>query len=246
MFTRPLAFCALFLLLVLTACGESAGGSVAATKALVAPTATPNLIATQTRVAELSQIATLTAPTAVAALATPATKPAGNSELAKGNLVGRTSNADTFVGMVVNGDEVMAYVCDGKNMSQWFTGKVQGDQISLSAENGAKMTASVKKSTTTSEVQATTGTFLDSTGQSLSFTSNATDNLGKAGLYRASGTSGESKMTMGVIVLPDGNLRGVLQVGQEKIPVTNPTFATNSLTATFPNIGPLVAQKAGS
>src|SRR4051812_30160322 len=240
---RFLLCSSLIMLLALAACGGAASTLEAPTRALEAPTATPMVAATQTRAVELSQIATLTAPTPTAR---PASPTAASAALTKGSLVGRTSNPEAFVGIVVTGSEVVAYVCDGNNVAQWFTGTMRGDQVDLSASNGAHLTASVKRGSGGTNLQAANGTFRDASGQSLSFTSDATDGLGKAGLYRGTGASGSTSLTMGVIVLPDGDLRGVLWAGQQLLPVTNPSFAANGLTATFNGIGPVNAQRLGT
>jgi hypothetical protein len=240
---RFLLCSSLIMLLALAACGGSASTLEAPTRALTAPTATPMIAATQTRAVELSQIATLTAPTPTAR---PASPTAAATALTKESLVGRTSNADAFVGIVVTGSDVIAYVCDGKNLAQWFTGTVRGDQIDLSAANGAHLTASMKRASGGTDLQTASGSFRDASGKSLDFTSTATGNLGKAGLYRGTGASGSTSLTMGVIVLPDGELRGALWAGQQFLPVTDPTFATNGLTATFEGIGPVNALRLGT
>lgn len=268
---RPFRFAPFLLLLIaLVACGgttnSTATPNVAATQTraaelgqlatLTAPTAslppvataTPAVAATQTRAAELSQLATLTAPTPTARPATPTTAPvaASPAALTRGNLVGRTSNSDTFIGIVVTGNDVMAYVCDGKNLAQWFTGTVRGDQLDLTAANGARLTAEMRRPGGSNTLQAATGTFRDANGQSLTFTSDTAEGLGKAGLYRGTGTSGNTALTMGVIVLPDGDLRGVLRADQALLSVTNPAFAANGLTAEFDGVGPVTAQRLGS
>ena len=82
---------------------------------------------TQTRAAELAQLADLqtqvaaraATPTAapVVAIAPPAPAPATATQrandLSKATLVGRIVGSDAFVGLVVNGADVTAYVCDG-------------------------------------------------------------------------------------------------------------------------------------
>jgi hypothetical protein len=260
----------LLLLIALVACGGTADSTPAPNPAptqtraaelgqlatLTAPTAsvppaatpTPAIAATQTRAAELSQIATLTAPTATARPASPTTAvaAANPAALTRGNLVGRTSNADAFIGIVVTGADVMVYVCDGKSLAQWFTGTVQGNQLDLTAANGARLTAEMSRSAGSNNLSAATGTFHDVNGQSLTFSSDTAEGLGKAGLYRGTGTSGSTALTMGVIVLPNGDLRGVLRAGQAILPVTNPAFAANGLTAEFDGVGLVTAQRLGA
>jgi hypothetical protein len=242
----------LFALLLLAACGGTPAAptaNIAATQTRAAelgqmatlaaptatrppaPTATPLTVATQTRVAELSQLATLTAPTATPL---PPSATAPPAALNKGSLVGSLDASDAFIGIVVTGTEVTAYVCDGANLAQWFTGTLQGDRINLTAANGATLAAEVRRPVGGGELQAANGTFRSAEGRAANFSSAATGNLGNTSL------------TMGVIVLPDGRLRGVLRAGQFLLPVTDPAFAANGLTATFDEFGPVTAQRLGT
>lgn len=213
----------------------------------VAPTATPLAVATQTRVAELSQLATLTAPTAAPPSATtrPASPTAVPTALGRGSLVGRLDDPNAFVGLVVTNTEVVAYVCDGENLAQWFTGAMQGDRLDLSAAGGARLTAEVRRPATGStDLQAASGTFQNAEGRALNFSTSAA--LGRAGLFRGTGTAGNTSLTMGVVVLDERNLRGILRAGQFLLPVTDPTFAANGLIATFAEFGPVTAQRLGT
>lgn len=206
------------------------------------PPPTPLVAATQTRAAELSQLATLVAPTATP----PATATTAPGALAKGSLVGRVDASDALVGIVVTGNDVVAYVCDGASLAQWFTGTLQGNLLDLSAANGTRLTAEFQRPANTGELQAAKGTFRSAEGKSLAFATAATGGLGRAGLYRGTGAAGNTSLTMGVIVLPDGTLRGVLRAGQFALPVADPTFAANGLVATFAEFGPVTAQRLGS
>lgn len=265
---RRLRFLLPVILLVLVACGgvpaatPTTGVAPTQTRAaelgqlatLTAPTATatplppptPLVAATQTRAAEMALIAILTAPTATPPPATATAPPAAPAALARGTLVGRVDNSEAYIGIVVTGADVMAYVCDGANLAQWFTGTLQGNLIDLSAANGTRLTAEIQRPAGSSEMQAARGTFRGAQGQSLTFSSAAVGALGRAGVYRGTGTAGGTSLTMGVIVLADNSLRGVLRAGQFLLPVTDPTFAANGLIVTFDEFGPVTAQRLGT
>jgi hypothetical protein len=221
---------------------------------LTAPTAGPtaNRMPTQTRAAELAQLATLTAPTptvfptapaptatrAPTAPATPATTVLNRT------FVARLAGSDAFVGISISGDSVMAYVCDGASLAQWFTGTVQGDQLDLSTSDGKRLTAQL--ATRTDGSRAATGLFKASNGDQHEFSTAATTGLDRAGLYRGAGVTNGVNLTVGVIVLPDGDLRGVIRVGQQLTPVTNPTYSVNGLIVTDPSLGTVTAQRLGT
>src|SRR5689334_16185449 len=93
----------LIVLVALAACGgvPTAGSSaMLTTESPLIPTV--NVIPTQTRVAELSLIATLTAPTPTR-LATP-----GGSDTAGESFVGRLDRSDAFVSIVLDRQKVLA------------------------------------------------------------------------------------------------------------------------------------------
>jgi hypothetical protein len=218
---------------------------------LTAPTAVPtaNRMPTQTRAAELAQLATLTAPTATIVPTAPApTMPATPATPATTALnrtfVARLAGSDAFVGISISGDSVMAYVCDGASLAQWFTGTVQGDQLDLSSADGKRLTAQL--TTRTDGSRSATGLFKASAGDQHEFSTTATTGLDRAGLYRGTGVANSVNLVVGVIVLPDGDLRGVIRVGQQLTPVTNPTYSVNGLIVTDPTLGTVTAQRLGT
>ncbi|MGN6672651.1 MAG: hypothetical protein ACTHMA_05075 [Thermomicrobiales bacterium] len=221
---------------------------------LTAPTAVPtaNRVPTQTRAAELAQLATLTAPTPTTVptapvptrTAPPATPATPATTALNRTFVARLAGSDAFVGISISGDSVMAYVCDGASLAQWFTGTVQGDQLDLSSADGKRLTAQL--STRTDGSRSATGLFKASSGDQHEFSTTATTGLDRAGLYRGTGVANSVNLVVGVIVLPDGDLRGVIRVGQQLTPVTNPTYSVNGLIVTDPTLGTLTAQRLGT
>ncbi|MCE3554326.1 hypothetical protein LWC33_23080 [Pseudonocardia sp. RS11V-5] len=49
---------------------------------------------------------------------------------------GRSAGNEVTVAMGVEGDEVVAYVCDGKKVESWFEGTVNGAKLQLSGVDG--------------------------------------------------------------------------------------------------------------
>jgi hypothetical protein len=63
-----------------------------------------------------------------------------------GEFVGEILDTDTFVALVSeepqrgeDAREVGAYLSDGKQLSEWFTGRVSGDELQLVSENGVQL-----------------------------------------------------------------------------------------------------------
>ena len=230
--------------MILAACGgaptasSSAVLGVGATATLPAATQTPtiNPIPTQTRIAELSLIATLTAPTPTR-VATP-----GGRDAVGQSFVGRLDRSDAFVSIVLDKQKVLAYVCDGAKMATWFSGDMVNGAIDLRAADGTRLTASVRADGNGTPQVASDGTVRTPDGVDRSFTTANTNMLdGSAGLYMSKSKVGDTQLTMGVIVLARGEHRGVLWANAVPNPISEPQYATGSLTATVANLGTFTA-----
>ena len=115
-----------------------------------------------------------------------------------GSFVGEVPDASAFIAIVADvpegeGDEreVKAYLCDGQTVSDWFTGSVVGNDLSLSSASEAQLEGQLTP-------DAATGTITDPSGDSVSF--EAPLATGLAGLYNVSVSS-------------DGTLSGTSQTG---------------------------------
>ena len=164
------------------AAGSSAvlGASATETPRVASPTPTVNPIPTQTRIAELALIATLTAPTPTRG-ATP-----GGADAAGQSFVGRLDRSNAFVSIVLDKQKVLAYVCDGANMAMWFRGEVVNGAIDLRAADGTRLTASVRPDPTGAVQIASAGTVRTPDGTDRAFTTADTKTLDpSAGLYRS-------------------------------------------------------------
>lgn len=109
--------------------------------------------------------------------------------------MGEVPNADAFLALVAEEPkeggstrEVRAYLCDGRNVNEWFKGSVDGNGLGLSSDNGASLKGQLAR-------DGASGTIALADGTSYAF--NATPVTGIAGLYdvvqsaegRVSGTS---------------------------------------------------------
>ncbi|HET9909198.1 MAG TPA: hypothetical protein VFQ23_21290 [Anaerolineales bacterium] len=121
--------------------------------------------------------------------------------------VGAVDGSDAFIGLVSDGINIRAYVCDGTtdsvNISAWFQGDVSDGSFALASEGGLSLTGQI----TESGVDGTVG-FVDSTQHSFSATS-ATE---PAGLYRLEETVDGNTTVSGWIILPNGEYRGGLSL----------------------------------
>lgn len=220
------------------AAGSSAvlGASATETPRVASPTPTVNPIPTQTRIAELALIATLTAPTPTRG-ATP-----GGADAAGQSFVGRLDRSNAFVSIVLDKQNVLAYVCDGATMAMWFRGQVVNDAIDLRAEDGTRLTAAVRPGAAGVVQIAPGGAIRTPDGVERAFATADTATLDKsAGLYMSKSTVGNTQLTMGVIVLARGDHRGVLWANEAPNPIGNPQYGTSSLTATVAGFGTFTA-----
>jgi hypothetical protein len=121
------------------------------------------------------------------------------TEALSGAWVGKLEGADAFIGIASNGEEVMAYICDGQSITQWFKGQAGADKLDLTS-GSAKLQAQLTVDTASGSV-----TLAD--GQTFNFTADRA--AGDAGLYRLEEKASDESWISGWVVLNDGNLRGL-------------------------------------
>ncbi len=93
-----------------------------------------------------------------------------SAEPVTGEFVGDIPEADAFVSLVTEEPqgqgseerEVRAYLCDGKQLNEWFWGSVSGEELELASDNGARLNARVSS-------EGASGTLTLSDGESFEF-----------------------------------------------------------------------------
>lgn len=101
----------------------------------------------------------------------------------------------TALGISINGDHAVAYLCDGAAVSTWFTGTANGDSLQLTAADGSALTASVAGD----KLSGNHG------GTAFSLTSAA----GGAGVFRDITDAPNGKLISGWVVGNDGSIVGI-------------------------------------
>lgn len=101
--------------------------------------------------------------------------PPKGSPLAKGTYVATLEHSGILIGLVVQNGTVGVYICDGKEIAEWFGGPVTNSKIDLTTPNKAHLEASVG--------EKITGKLTFADGRTLTFTAiEAVE--GKTGLFR--------------------------------------------------------------
>lgn len=144
-------------------------------------------------------------PNSGAAAAPPAPEAAPQTAYA-----GRTSGNEATIAIVVQGDQVAAYVCDGGQVEAWLEGTNTEGQLNLRGDT-ASATGSVTGDAVFGTVQV----------QGVQWPYAAQRAESPAGLYEGRGTVDGTPARIGWIVLQDGYQTGVARIG----PTTRPAPA---------------------
>ena len=118
---------------------------------------------------------------------------------ATGTFVGEASDEDAFVAIVAaspdkeEGQErdVRAYLCDGEGVTEWFTGRADGNELNLTSEGDALLEGNLS-------TEASTGTITLEEDRTLTYTAELA--RGVAGLYN-------------VTISEEGRVRGTSETG---------------------------------
>jgi len=121
------------------------------------------------------------------------------TEALSGAWVGKLEGSDAFVGIASNGEEIMAYICDGQTITQWFKGQAVADKLELTS-GSANLQAQLS-------VDTANGSITLADGQTYNFTADRA--AGDAGLYRLEEQANDESWISGWVVLNDGQLRGL-------------------------------------
>ncbi|MDN5916027.1 MAG: hypothetical protein L0I76_13120 [Pseudonocardia sp.] len=122
---------------------------------------------------------------------------------------GRSSGDEVTVAIAVRDGAAAGYLCDGTAIEAWLEGTVEGDRVSLSGADGARLSGSI-------DGDAVFGTVRADAGQSWPFAAEVAPP--PAGLYQGEGTVDGTPTRIGWIVLPDGSQVGIATSGGRKNP----------------------------
>ena len=165
----------------------------------------------------------------------------------EGNFVGAAKNSKAFIAIVAAQGKVLAYICDGEKIAQWFRGTL-GEGGAIAIELGSnKLNARLNAGIVSGTVEVG--------GEKLEFS--ATAATGNAGLFRTELSAGGSNYTGGWIIDQNGEQRGaVIGGGGFQASISELLLAggegtggslcssvrvTNGRTASIPNVGRVAA-----
>ena len=121
---------------------------------------------------------------------------------------GRSSGNEVTVAVDTEGDNAVAYVCNGKNVEAWLQGSVSGGQVTLTGNKGASLTGSLSG-------LDLFGTVTPRTGQTFPFAAELSPH--PAGVYQARIEVNGLATRIGWAVLPDGTQVGVAVEGTAEL-----------------------------
>lgn len=127
-----------------------------------------------------------------------------------------TGIENEFVGVAVEGDHVIVYICDGQpedgtvSIAQWFMGAIADNAVSITADNGNSVALSITE-------EGASGQFTFADGSTKDFELILAEE--EAALYRSEFEVGGTKFVGGWLVLADGSVRGAFLINNLVDPV---------------------------
>jgi hypothetical protein len=140
--------------------------------------------------------------------------PAARAQSAGGVFVGKVDGTNAFVGVVTDGQQAEAYVCDGRAFKELFTGSLadaSNGRLTLMGEDGDLLPIDVDQNSLPT-LLATGGALIGAlTVGASTHTVHAGPASGPGALYLSIGTLADgSVMDGGTVVLNSGEFRGIL------------------------------------
>jgi hypothetical protein len=115
--------------------------------------------------------------------------------------IGRIPNSDALIAIATKERRVLAYVCDGKQVSEWFKGVVNDDNsLELQSKSGASLIVQINQKSAQGTLELSTGNYVFS----------ALPTRGKAAFYRSEGTN----RVAGWVILPNGTTKSAISVNK--------------------------------
>jgi predicted RNA-binding Zn-ribbon protein involved in translation (DUF1610 family) len=136
----------------------------------------------------------------------------------RGVYIGRIPGSEALIAIATHQGRALAYVCDGKRVTTWFTGKLKDHHaLELHAKDGSTLVADLEAHAARGALELPSGSYAFA----------ALPARAKAGLYRAEGAN---QTVGGWIVLPNGEQRAVI-ASPNGIATAPPLEATSRLEA---------------
>lgn len=136
------------------------------------------------------------------------------------SLVGRVSDSDALIGLVTNGNRVLAYVCDSQYNAAWFRGEVSsvglGQALELRSDNNARLrieTSAISTSVLESAGVSVRGA-VEFAGTTFERPFEVVPAVGNAGIFRGEAVNGDRIAVAGWLQDNEGGigLRGGVSV----------------------------------
>jgi predicted RNA-binding Zn-ribbon protein involved in translation (DUF1610 family) len=116
--------------------------------------------------------------------------------------IGRIPNSDALIAIATKERRVLAYVCDGKKISEWFKGVVNEDNsLELQSKSGASLIVQINPKSAQGTLELSSGNYVFS----------ALPTRGKAAFYRSEGAN----RVAGWVILPNGTTKSAIGVNQK-------------------------------
>lgn len=156
----------------------------------------------------------------------------GGSDDSEQKYVGKVMGTDAYIGVVESGKRVIAYVCDGNNISQWFEGSFTQAGVVKLESNGQTLMLQATP-------QGFQGTY-EKDGDRKSFLANSIPSASEAGIYRADVPINDQSIIGGWVVLEDQTRRGLVTLGGTKLSTSGFSLSTSSVQITANNTTSLI------
>jgi hypothetical protein len=135
----------------------------------------------------------------------------GQTQSVTGSFAGQVEGTSAFIGLVRNGEQLMAFYCDGTTEAApelwgWFRGEVSGNAFDLTNDNGDRLTGEFSSN-------SASGTITPANGTGLTFQAERVNE--PAGLYRLEETIDGLETVTGWIQLANGEVRGGKKSGNQ-------------------------------
>jgi hypothetical protein len=134
---------------------------------------------------------------------------------------GRSSGNQVTLAVDTEGDKAVAYVCNGRTLEAWLQGSVHGNQVTLTGNKGAGLTASLSG-------LDMFGLVTPHAGQTFPFAAGLAPR--PAGVYQARVEINGLAIRIGWAVLPDGTQAGVAAEGTADVPAPSLDLSDGGFT----------------